>query len=112
MRGEFGEPESAPAHPALRSFPDVQTAATPPRIYIYFYVHLYTELQNVNLFTQIISVQLNHCQDKYQVWWGIFLGCAYKTQHFQFYPNIHAKHFGGGNIFLGCVKKPTFSLLS
>ena len=28
------------------------------------------------------------------------------------HPNIHAKHFGGGNIFLGCVKNPTFSLLS
>ena len=25
-----------------------------------------------------------------------------KNQH-HFYPNIHAKHFGGGNIFMGCV---------
>ena len=36
---------------------------------------------------------------------GIFLGCEYKTQHFQFYPNIHAKHFGGENKYLWDVYK-------
>ena len=47
------------------------------------------------------------------IWgWGIFLGCAYKTQHFQFYPNIRAKHLWCGNICLGCVQNPTFLIFS
>ena len=47
------------------------------------------------------------------IWgWGIFLGCAYKTQHFQFYPNIRSKHLWCGNICLGCVQNPTFLIFS
>ena len=37
--------------------------------------------------------------------WGVetYFWHVYKTQPFQLYPDSHAKHLGGLNIFLGCV---------
>ena len=47
-----------------------------------------------NIFQYIlISLQI--------IWRGGNIRDVNKTQHFQFYPDIHVKHLGGGTIFLG-----------